>query len=316
MQSSNAISKDLTRRLQGEVLTGIFDRGRYATDASIYQMMPLAVVVAKNESDVSATVAYANQQGIPILPRGGGTSQCGQTVNNAIVVDYSKYMNGLIDVDTDNLRCRVEGGIVLDELNRQLKSHGLWFPVDVSTASQATIGGMTGNNSCGSRSIRYGIMRDNVIAIDALLPNGEVINFGETNLNSRSNNSLHDALIEIGTREQQEIEHRFPKLMRRVGGYNIDALVPQSESINLAHLLVGSEGTLACSSTIDLKLSPIPKNKILGICHFPSFQAAMKSAQHLVKLKPVAVELIDRTMIELSREIPLFRKDCRKNVEW
>ena len=308
MQSSNAISKDLTRRLHGEVLTGIFDRGRYATDASIYQMMPLAVVVAKNESDVSATVAYASQQGIPILPRGGGTSQCGQTVNNAIVLDYSKYMDRLIDLDTENLRCRVEGGIVLDELNRQLKLHGLWFPVDVSTASRATIGGMTGNNSCGSRSIRYGIMRDNVIAIDALLPNGEVINFGQTSSNSRSINPLHDTLFEIGIREQQEIEHRFPKLMRRVGGYNVDALVPQSESINLAHLLVGSEGTLACSSTIDLKLSPIPKNKILGICHFPSFQAAMESAQHLVKLKPVAVELIDRTMIELSREIPLFQK--------
>ncbi|MDE0310523.1 MAG: FAD-binding protein [Acidiferrobacterales bacterium] len=307
MQSTRTIGKDLARLVQGEVLTGIFDRGRYATDASIYQMMPLAVVTVKNQPDVATTVQYARNHGIPILPRGGGTSQCGQTVNNAIVLDYSKYMSRLIDLDIENRRCRVEGGIVLDELNRMLKPHGLWFPVDVSTASQATIGGMAGNNSCGSRSIRYGLMRDNVIAIDALLPGGDSVHFGEVDVNARAIHPLYDELLDIGIREEQEIAHRFPKVQRRVGGYNIDALVAGSDTVNLAHLLVGSEGTLACSGTIELSLSPIAQNKVLGICHFPSFHAAMDCAQHIVTLNPTAVELIDHTMIGLSRDIPLFK---------
>ena len=314
MSDTAAIKRDLTKRVKGEVLTGIFDRGRYATDASSYQMMPLAVVLAEHENDVVETVSYAGQRGVPILPRGGGTSQCGQTVNHAIVLDYSKFLNRVIDLDIENRRCRVESGIVLDELNRFLKPQGLWFPVDVSTASRATIGGMTGNNSCGSRSIRYGLMRDNVIAVDALLPSGETLNFGETTVKSPSLHSLFKQFIDIGQREHKEIDLRFPKQMRRVGGYNIDALDPQNDSINLAHLLVGSEGTLALSRTIDLKLSQIPVNKLLGICHFPTFHAAMESAQHIVKLEPVAVELIDRTMIELSREIEMFQNTVKNMV--
>ncbi len=278
-------------------------------------MMPLAVVLPMNEQDVAETVAYARRQSIPLLPRGGGTSQCGQTVNQAIVLDYSRHMNRVIGVDFKNFRCQVEGGLVLDELNRSLKSHGLWFPVDVSTSSQATIGGMAGNNSCGSRSIRYGLMRDNVLAIDALLPSGETLNFNETDPNSSGLHSLQQRLLKLGRRERDEIDRRFPKVMRRVGGYNIDALVPQDKSANLAHLLVGSEGTLALSRTIDLKLSPLPQNKVLGICHFPSFHAAMESAQHIVELGPVAVELIDRTMIDLSREIALYRSTVEKMID-
>ena len=314
MHVTTSIHKDLSKIVSGEVLTGIFDRGRYATDASSYQMLPLAVVVVKAHRDVAATLAYANQQGIPILPRGGGTSQCGQTVNQAIVLDYSKYMTKIVDLDNKNLQCRVESGVVLDELNRQLKPHGLWFPVDVSTASRATIGGMAGNNSCGSRSIRYGLMRDNVLAIDALLPSGESLTFDQVVPHANHSQALMRQLIELANRNQQEIDSRFPKVLRRVGGYNIDALLPQYETPNLAHLLVGSEGTLALSRTLDLKLSPLPQNKLLGICHFPSFHAAMDSAQHIVELGPVAVELIDRTMIELSREIPLFRKTVEKMV--
>ena len=309
-----SIGKDLSARIEGEVLTGKFDRGRYATDASIYQMMPLAVVVVKNDNDVAATVEYAQKHSIPILPRGGGTSQVGQTVNHAIVLDYSKYMNRLIHLDVESMSCRVEGGIVLDELNRQLNSHGLWFPVDVSTASRATIGGMAGNNSCGSRSIRYGLMRDNVKSINALLANGETYQFGEIQKGNHDANPLYRDLIGIGNREREETENRFPKVLRRVGGYNIDALIPNDDAINLSHLLVGSEGTLACFGDIELKLSPIPKNKILGICHFSSFFAAMDSARHLVELGPVAVELVDRTMIELAREIPLFQATINQMV--
>ncbi len=307
MNIAETIRKDLNAKIHGEVLTGVFDRGRYATDASSYQMFPLAVLVVKDDQDVAVAVDYADQQGIPILPRGGGTSQCGQTVNHAIVLDYSKYMTRIVDLDLESSRCRVESGIVLDELNRQLAPHGLWFPVDVSTSSRATIGGMAGNNSCGSRSIRYGLMRDNVVAIDARLPNGETLTFGQIDPAIDGHPALYENLCKIGIRERQEIENRFPKVLRRVGGYNIDALIDSSQPINLAPLLVGSEGTLALSRTIDLKLSNLPRNKLLGICHFPSFHAAMDATQHIVQLGPVAVELIDRTMIELSREIPLYR---------
>ena len=212
-------------------------------------------------------------------------------------------------------RAIVQPGIVLDELNRQLKSTGLWFPVDVSTSSRATIGGMTGNNSCGTRSIRYGIMRDNVLAIDAILPDGSEARFGEigtmptaaTCLGSRAARRLFRDLLALGRREAEHIAHAFPEVSRRVGGYLIDALVPSNQPVNLATLLCGSEGTLAVSRRIQIKLSPQPKNKALGICHFATFRKAMEAAQHIVKLGPVAVEVVDRTLIELARDIAMFR---------
>ena len=230
----------------------------------------------------------------------------------------------------------VEPGLVLDQLNAFLKPHGLWFPVDVSTSSRATIGGMTGNNSCGARSIRYGSMRDNVRAIEAVMMNGESMRFGELSDNAAGaaltdrQQTLVAGLLDIGRREATEITEHFPDLMRRVGGYNIDALMPDgprrgkwaeatvtaaSEHPNLAHLLVGSEGTLAFSTRIQLDLQPLPGHKVLGICHFPTFRQAMDSAQHIVKLDPAAVELIDRTMIDLARDIPLFRATVDRFVE-
>ncbi len=307
----------LTDAIEGRVLTGEFDRGRYATDASIYQMMPLAVVIPQTREDVRQTIHYAAAEGIPVLPRGGGTSQCGQTVNQALVIDCTEHLNQILELDVEQRRCVVQPGIVLDELNRTLKPHGLWFPVDVSTASRATIGGMTANNSCGSRSIRYGLMRNNVRSIDALLANGERSRMGVVDPVIITPDSMTGQLLALGEREQDEINARFPSVMRRVGGYNIDALIPPRETdnqINLAHLLVGSEGTLAFSESIELQLAPLPEHKLLGVCHFPSFHSAMDAAQHLVKLGPVAVELIDRTMIELSREVPLFKPVVKQFV--
>ena len=162
----------LKKLLGSKLLKDRFSRGRYATDASIYQMVPHAVVVPETLEDVRVSLDFARQNGLAVLPRGGGTSQCGQTVNHALVVDQTKHLNKIISLDVENSRCVVEPGIVLDDLNRQLKPHGLWFPVDVSTSSRATIGGMAGNNSCGGRSLRYGIMRDNVHSIKAILSNG------------------------------------------------------------------------------------------------------------------------------------------------
>ena len=311
------LKNKLMPALSGELFTDIFSRGRYATDASLYQMMPHAVVVPVTMDDIKHTLTIANDEGIPILPRGGGTSQCGQTVNTAIVIDNSKYLNKIVELDVENRRCVVEPGIVLDELNRQLRPHGLWFPVDVSTSSRATIGGMTANNSCGSRSIRYGLMRDNVTSIKGILSDCSEFHFNteQPNPDQATPPMWLDQLLKIGEREKEEITLRFPKVMRRVGGYNIDALVPGNSPINLSHLLVGSEGTLAFSKHIELALSPLPQHKLLGVCHFPTFHDAMDSAQHLVKLGPVAVELIDRTMIELSRDIPIFKDTVNQFVK-
>src|SRR3954464_15820324 len=173
------LEERLTREITGEVLFDRFSRGRYATDASFYQIMPAGVVVPRTMDEALRALAIARAAGPTVTPRGGGTSQCGQTVNDGIVIDFSKYLNRILSLDVENSSCLVEPGIVLDDLNRQLKQHGLWFPVDVSTASRATIGGMAGNNSCGGRSLRYGTMRDNTIAIDAALSDGTQLHFGE-----------------------------------------------------------------------------------------------------------------------------------------
>jgi FAD/FMN-containing dehydrogenase/Fe-S oxidoreductase len=313
------LAEALRRDLAGEVLFGRFDRGRYATDASHYQIVPLGVVVPKSREDVERALALAARHGVPVLPRGAGTSQCGQTVGEALVIDGSKHLNRLVALDAANRRCIVEPGMVLDELNRLLRPHGLWFPVDVSTSAQATIGGMTGNNSCGSRSLRYGTMRDNVEAVDAILADGAAMRFGPVprdlhGVNDAAQRALVADLLALGAREAAEIDRRFPKLMRRVGGYNIDALAPNGAANNLGHLLVGSEGTLAFFDRVELRLSPIPRNKTLGVCHFPSFYKAMAATKAIVGLGPVAVELVDRTMIELSRGIPQFAATVGKFV--
>src|SRR6202158_3949856 len=312
-KGSMTLEDRLAREVSGDVLFDFFNRGRYATDASFYQIMPAGVVVPRTMDEALRALSICRDAGRIVTPRGGGTSQCGQTVNDGIVVDFSKHLNRLISLDVENRSCVVEPGIVLDDLNRQLKKHGLWFPVDVSTASRATIGGMAGNNSCGGRSLRYGTMRDNTRSMEAALADGTVLRFGEVprdvaRLNSSSGGlDLFADMLALGEREAGEIAERFPKVQRRVGGYNLDALVPSNTPNNLAHLLVGSEGTLAFTTKVELKLWPVIRNKVLGVCHFGSFYEAMDAAQHLVKLRPIAVELVDRTMLSLGREIEMFR---------
>ncbi len=309
------LSDALKKRVQGDLMFDRYSRGRYATDASLYQMMPLGILSPRSEDDIRAAIDIAGEQGVPVLARGGGTSQCGQTVNEALVLDNTQYFNDILELDVEGQRCVVRPGIVLDDLNRALKPHGLWFPVDVSTASRATIGGMTGNNSCGGKSLRYGMMRDNVLSIEAFLADGTKHHFGSLDTAPLpALEALKDSLLGLGAREAAEIEARFPKVMRRVGGYNIDALVPKNTPNNLAHLLVGSEGTLAYSTAIELKLWPLVSQKVLGICHFPTFHQAMDAAQHLVTLKPQGIELVDATMIKLARDIPMFRQTIEEVV--
>jgi FAD/FMN-containing dehydrogenase/Fe-S oxidoreductase len=310
---NDALAARLRREISGDVLFDPFNRGRYATDASFYQIMPAGVVVPRTLDEARRTLAIARDHGQIVTLRGGGTSQCGQTVSDGIVIDVSKYLNRIVSLDVANSVCAVEPGIVLDDLNRQLKPHGLWFPVDVSTASRATIGGMAGNNSCGGRSLRYGTMRDNTLSMDATLADGRMLHFGEVlhdlaDLNGRAGElDLFVDLLALGAREAAEVAARFPQVQRRVGGYNLDALVPRNSPNNMAHLLVGSEGTLAFTTQIELKLWPVIRNKVLGVCHFGSFYQAMDAAQHLVRLRPIAVELVDRTMLTLGREIAMFQ---------
>jgi FAD/FMN-containing dehydrogenase/Fe-S oxidoreductase len=317
-RAADDLAARLRKRVRGEVLFDAATRGRYATDASIYQIEPIGVLVPRTEDDVRAALDVCRALRVPVLPRGAGSSQCGQAVGRALVIDHTKYLSQIVAVDKERRTAVVQPGLVLDRLNESLKPHGLWFPVDVSTSAQATLGGMAGNNSCGSRSIAYGNMVHNVVGIDALLADGTEAFFGPLNgarapLPARVQ-TLVEQLDAIGTREHDEIERLWPKVLRRVGGYNLDIFHPQSErpytsdnSVNLAHLLVGSEGTLASFLRLHLQLAPLPAQRVLGVVNFASFYRAMQLAQHIVKLGPTAVELVDRTMIELARGNPAFR---------
>ncbi|MDQ6629957.1 MAG: FAD-binding protein [Pseudomonadota bacterium] len=313
-----AVVAQLGRRLAaettGEVLFDAASRGRYATDASIYQVMPVGAFVPRRQADVGVAIEIARDLKVPLLCRGGGTSQCGQTTGAALVVDSSKHLRKLVGLDLAAMTAEVEPGLVLDALNAQLKPHGLWFPVDVSTSAQATLGGMAGNNSCGSRSIAYGNMVHNVLGIDAWLSDGSSVSFGPVDKLGATERGIADFVRALAVEHRSEIEARWPKVLRRVSGYNLDIFEPQSErpyttdgSVNLAHLLVGSEGTLAVTRSLLLQLAPLPRSKVLGVVNFPTFHAAMDAAQHLVRLAPTAVELVDRTMIELARANPAFR---------
>jgi len=305
---ASGLAARLRKEVDGEVLFDAASRGRYSTDASIYQIEPIGVVVPRTPEAARTAMAIAASEGVPILPRGAGSSQCGQAVGAALIIDDAKFLSRLLEVDAAARTALVQPGIVLDELNAQLRAHGLWFPVDVSTSAQATLGGMAGNNSCGSRSIAYGNMVHNVLAIDAVTSEGDCWRFGP--LHERSSSSKYEELkrnlLSLYEREGQEIEARFPKVLRKVAGYNLDHLGPPHA--NAAHLLVGSEGTLAYSEQLLLKLSPLPAARTLGVVHFPNFYTAMDLTQHIVKLGPSAVELVDRTMIALAREIGAFRK--------
>jgi len=295
-----ALAARLSREVDGEILFDAGSRGRYATDASIYQLMPIGVVVPRNADAAITAMRIAVEEGIPILPRGAGTSQCGQTVGTALVIDDSKYLNRIVSMDHELRRAIVEPGVVLDTLNAKLRPLGLWYPIDVSTAAQATLGGMAGNNSCGSRSLAYGNMVDRVIAIDAWLPDGTRGQFGSGEYSPvAAIREIADRAVRLWQREGDEVEARFPKVARRVAGYNLDRIAP--DRFNLAKLLVGSEGTLAWFERIHLELAELPRNKALGVAHFERFHDAMDAAQHIVKLGPSAVELVDRTMLDLAR---------------
>src|SRR5215471_17359402 len=256
------LERRLRAELTGEVQFDRFTRGRFATDASHYQMMPIGVVAPRTIEEADRAIALARDEGATVLARGGGTSQAGQTVGESLIVDCSKYLTRILDLDVKRARCTVEPGIVLAD----------------------------------GRLAHFGRIGGDLKDVPAPL------------------RPLAADLLAIGAREADEIAARFPKVQRRVGGYNLDALVPGKNDINLAHVLVGGEGTLGFSTRIELKLSPVLGRRAVGACHFGSFSEAMNSAQHIVRLKPIAVELMDRTMVELARQIPIFQPTLEKFV--
>ena len=315
--ADDTLARRLRAAVRGAVSVDAASRLRYATDASIYQVEPLGVLVPTSDDDVGAAFDVCRELRVPVLARGAGSSQCGQTVGAALVIDHSKHLDRIVDFDPQGRTVTVEPGIVLDALNAWLRPHGLWFPVDVSTSAQCTLGGMAGNNSCGSRSLAYGNMVHNVVAIDARLADGAEARF-------TAESRMHDAaprvrelaagLRAIGARERDEIARVVPGVLRRVGGYNADVFNPQSvrpytddASVNFAHLLVGSEGTLAWTRSLTLALASLPRHRSLGVVNFDSLHQAMESTRHLVGLGPSAVELVDRTMIDLALANPAFR---------
>ncbi len=314
------IGKEISSKVNGKTLFDEFSRGRYSTDASVYQIKPLGVVLPKDTNDVLSLMEYSQKNSVPLLARGGGSSQCGQTVGESVVLDYSKHQNKILELNVEEKYVWVQPGVVLDHLNAYLKPYGLWFPVDVSTSSRATIGGMSANNSCGSRSLYYGNMVHNVLAIEAILDDGSIFNFDQINKNylATKNNQdrlykIIDKFIDVRKQVGGEIDANWPTTQRRVGGYNIDLIDP--EGFNSSNLLVGSEGTLSLFNKIKLKLSEIPKNKILGVCYFDNFHQAMELSKEIVKLKPTCVELMDQNLLNLAKEIPMYAGGIKKYVK-
>ena len=312
------LARRLEDALEGEVRFDAFTRGLYSTDASHYQIEPLGVVFPRTTADVEALMQVAREEGVPVLPRGGGTSQCGQTIGRALVVDTSRSLTGIGPIEglepgattreaaaAGRTEIEVEPGVVLDRLNASLKPSGLWFPVDPSTSSRATLGGMAGNNSAGTRSLRYGMMVDNVSAVEVVLADGRRIWLGDGASSARALPAEVAALRALFAREADEIERRTPRVLRNVAGYNLERLHPDHE--NLAQLLVGSEGTLAFFTRLRLRLAPIPTRRVVGVCHFPGLLEALDTVQHMVRLAPAAVELVDRTVLRLAAERPDYR---------
>ena len=297
-----SLATRLGAELEGEVLFDSFTRGLYSTDASIYQVEPAGVVVPRTTADVFRTLEIAHAAGLTVTPRGAGTSQSGQAIGEGLVMDTSKYLAGIGELDRDATTIRVQPGVVLDRLNRELAPHGLFFPVDVATASQATLGGMAANNSAGSRSIRYGMMVDNVRRVSGSLADGTPVSFGLEVPPGGVESALASTLSALRRREHDELERRIPKVMRRVAGYNLDRISPEGGEI--VRLLVGSEGTLAFFTELELQLAPLPSKTVLGVCAFSDLASALNAVLSIMGLEPSAVELVDGTLLDLAREIP------------
>jgi FAD/FMN-containing dehydrogenase/Fe-S oxidoreductase len=307
-KTGSDLERELRRVVEGEVRFDDYSRLLYSTDASMYQVEPIGVVVPKTAADVHAVLELANRYNVPVLPRGGGTSLAGQAVNHAIVLDFSPHMNRVLEVNREELWCRVQPGLVQDELNAHVRPMGLLFGPDTSTSNRATLGGMCGNNSAGSHSIAYGKTLDHVLELRCLLADGsEVVlrdlTVGELEAKSRSDGLEGQVYREVQRLVDQhaaEIRARYPMIMRRVSGYNLDELV-KPQPFGLHRLAVGSEGTLVVVVEMKMRLVPRPKHTVLDVIHYAALEEALESSPDLLTTGPYAVELTDKLILDLAR---------------
>ncbi|HEY7157811.1 MAG TPA: FAD-linked oxidase C-terminal domain-containing protein [Gemmataceae bacterium] len=322
----DSLARHLRKHLAGEVRFDAVSRRLYSTDASIYRMEPLGVVIPKSVEDIVATVQITAEAGVPITARGGGTSLSGQSIGPGVVLDCSKYLNAILDIDAAARVVRIQPGVVLDALNGALAAHDLLFGPEVSTASRANLGGMIGNNSAGSRSIVYGKTLDHVRRLGVVLADGSRASFGPVRLadwerlaSGRSlEGNIYQQVRAIVREERVEIERRFPRILRRVSGYNLDALSAGlnegRQPVGLHQLIVGSEGTLAVVTEAELGLLPRPKARGLLVPQFATFGAAMDALAACLEMQPSAVEVMDRLLLELTAQ-NLALKDTMKAIQ-
>ena len=308
-ERSAELAAALRRVVDGEVRFDSYSRHLYSRDASMYAIEPVGVVFPRNATDVSAIVATAGEFGVPVLPRGAGTSLAGQTVGQAVVMDLSRHMSTIIEIDAERQVARVQPGVVQEQLNLAAAGHGLVFGPDTSTKNRATLGGMIGNNSAGSQSVRYGMTIDHVLALDVVLSDGSQSAFGPLTADqvaSRAAAATLDGRIcrelpGLVDRHRDAIATGFPRFWRQSGGYRLDRLAG-SAGLDLAKFVVGSEGTLVTVVEATVQLVPAPRHRAIAVGHFSSVQAAIEATGDALACQPAAVELIDRTILELSRQ--------------
>jgi FAD/FMN-containing dehydrogenase/Fe-S oxidoreductase len=317
------LQRELDAAIDGEIRFDGITRGLYSTDASVYQIQPLGVVIPRSQEAVIRAVTIAAKHGVPITPRGGGTSQAGQSIGAGLVLDTSKYLNRVIEINADERWARVEPGVVLDDLNAMLRPHQLRFAPDVSSASRATVGGMMANNSSGARSVLYGKTIDHVIEQRVVLADGSLAHFRPLDAAELSRAQQGDgiearayrAIPELGIRHAAEIERRFPKVLRRVGGYNLDAFVDPSRPVDLSRIVVGSEGTLGFIVDARIGLVPLPAQKTLLTIEFDYLLDALRATPLVLRHLPSAVEVMDDFILSHARAHPGLDAQRRSMIQ-
>ena len=314
------IAAELSRRVAGEVRFDPYSRLLYSTDASIYQMEPVGVVIPRSAADVQAVVDFGAREGIPVLPRSGGTSLAGQTVNHAIVLDFSKYLNNVLEVNAEEQWARVQPGIILEQLTRQVSPYGLQYAPDPTTANRACVGGGIGNNTCGAHSVIYGKTLDHIKELDVILSDGSAAHFGPLSpaeLESRLSaggleGDIYRGVLRIAREQQDEIDRTYAKIQRRVSGYNLDEFITDdarrggpvnpSPPVNLSRMVVGSEGTLCVVTAAKVNLVPRPTLTALSVLHFRSVFDASAATTRVLQHEPSSIELIDKMVLDRCRE--------------
>ena len=308
---------DLDGLIDGDVRFDDYSRQLYATDASAYEMTPIGVVFPTSTEDVAAVVEYCADREIPVLPRGGGTSLAGQTVNEAVVLDFTKHMDGVVEANPEAERARAQAGVYLGDLNGVLEPHGLKFAPDPAWGDKSALGGAIGNNSTGAHSLKYGKTDAYIEKVEAVLADGTVATFGEVDLDDLRAAGDPDGTLEeriyaevarIVDEDAEEIDERYPDLKRNVSGYNFDVLIHEAEtgSVNLARLLAGSEGTLAIVTEATVSLEPVPETKAVAMLTYDDLLDAMEDVAPILEHDPAAVEVMDDVLLDLARETSEF----------